>query len=80
MRKPISRREFFAFLAAGGIVTATGFWLPGQKLISIPKQSEVYPLSGSQILAWQQEYLNQLRSTMVFNMTMRPETLRSQHP
>jgi hypothetical protein len=32
----MNRRKFLAFLAAGGVVTATGLWLPGQKLISIP--------------------------------------------
>jgi len=34
----VNRRKFLAFLAAGGVVTATGLWLPGQKLISIPKK------------------------------------------
>ena len=34
----MNRRKFLAFLAAGGVVTATGLWLPGQKLISIPKK------------------------------------------
>lgn len=33
----MDRREFLAFLAAGGLVTAEGLWLPG-KLISIPKR------------------------------------------
>ncbi len=33
----MNRRKFLAFLAAGGVVTASGMWLPGQKLISIPK-------------------------------------------
>ncbi len=32
----MNRRKFLSFLAAGGIVTAGGLWLPGQKLISIP--------------------------------------------
>jgi hypothetical protein len=35
----MNRRKFLAFLAAGGVVTATGLWLPGQKLISVPKKS-----------------------------------------
>ena len=34
----MNRRKFLAFLAAGGVVTATGLWMPGQKLISIPKR------------------------------------------
>lgn len=34
----MNRRKFLAFLAAGGVVTATGLWMPGQKLISIPKK------------------------------------------
>ncbi len=33
----MNRRELLACLAAGGVVTATGLWWPGQKLISIPK-------------------------------------------
>jgi hypothetical protein len=33
----MNRREMLAFLAAGGVVTASGLWWPGQKLISIPK-------------------------------------------
>ena len=35
----MNRRKFLAFLAAGGVVTATGLWMPGQKLISIPKRA-----------------------------------------
>jgi len=31
----LSRRQFFAVLAAGGVVTASGLWMPGEKLISI---------------------------------------------
>jgi len=34
-----SRREFLRCMAAGGIVTATGLWFPGEKLISIPKRT-----------------------------------------
>ena len=34
----MNRRNFLACLAAGGVVTATGMWMPGQKLISIPKR------------------------------------------
>ena len=34
----MNRRKFLAFLAAGGVVTAEGLWMPGQKLISIPKR------------------------------------------
>jgi hypothetical protein len=33
----VSRREFFKCLAAGGAVVAGELWIPGQKLISIPK-------------------------------------------
>ena len=32
----MNRRKFLQFLAAGGVVTAAGLWMPGQKLISIP--------------------------------------------
>lgn len=34
----MDRRQFLAALAAGGVVTAAGLWMPGQKLISIPKK------------------------------------------
>ena len=39
----LSRREFLAALAAGGVVTAAGLWMPGTKLISIPKRIMVPP-------------------------------------
>lgn len=34
----MNRREFFAAVAAGAVMTASGLWMPGQKLISIPRQ------------------------------------------
>ena len=37
----MNRRKFMAMIAAGGVVTATGMWMPGSKLISIPKKSGV---------------------------------------
>lgn len=33
-----SRREFLAAMAAGGMVVAGDLWVPGEKLISIPRQ------------------------------------------
>ena len=33
----MNRRQFIAAIAAGGVVTAEGLWMPGRKLISIPK-------------------------------------------
>ena len=33
----MDRRTFLAAMAAGAIVTAEGLWIPGQKLISIPR-------------------------------------------
>jgi hypothetical protein len=33
----MNRRKFLAAMAAGAVVTAEGLWIPGQKLISIPK-------------------------------------------
>lgn len=94
MKKLKTRREFMVFLMAGGIVTAAGFWLPGQKLISIVRQPTLAELQADPLLyarqAWQQsfvdqllptqDYLNQLRSTMLFNTIMRPDTLRLQYP
>jgi len=32
----MNRRELLKALAAGGVMTAAGLWMPGQKLISIP--------------------------------------------
>lgn len=34
--KTYTRREVFQCLMAGGVITATGMWMPGEKLISIP--------------------------------------------
>jgi hypothetical protein len=34
----MNRRKFLAFLAAGGVVTATGLWLPGQKVYTFGKR------------------------------------------
>ena len=33
----MNRRELLKALAAGGVITAAGLWMPGSKLISIPK-------------------------------------------
>ena len=46
----MNRRKFLAFLAAGGVVTAAGLWMPGQKLISIPKRAstlEEFTITGN---------------------------------
>ena len=32
----MTRRQLFAAMAAGAVVTAEGLWFPGTKLISIP--------------------------------------------
>ena len=45
----MNRREFFAAIAAGAVVTAEGLWLPGSKLISIPS-GEIFIPEGT--LAW----------------------------
>lgn len=34
----MNRRELICALGAGAIITAEGLWIPGQKLISIPKK------------------------------------------
>lgn len=34
--RKLSRREVFKALVAGGVLTATGLWMPGEKVISIP--------------------------------------------
>jgi len=45
----MSRRAFFAAMAAGAVVTAEGLWIPGQKLISIPSKRYFIPAGA---LAW----------------------------
>lgn len=32
----MNRRELLKAIAAGGVMTATGLWMPGEKVISIP--------------------------------------------
>ncbi len=38
----MNRRKFMAAIAAGAIITASGLWIPGQKLISIPKKQTFF--------------------------------------
>lgn len=76
----MSRRTFFAMLGAGWIVTAEGLWMPGTKLISIPKPSLSTPLRAYQELYAEafyddyrrrclfQDIINQRRSQMLGNM------------
>ena len=42
----MNRRKFLAAMAAGAIVTAEGLWIPGQKLISIPKVGDGISLTS----------------------------------
>ncbi len=42
----LSRRQFFAAIAAGWVVTAEGLWMPGTKLISIPKVPAVVTIDA----------------------------------
>jgi hypothetical protein len=37
----VNRRELLGAIAAGGVMTAAGLWMPGQKLISIARRPEV---------------------------------------
>ena len=41
----MNRRKFLAAMAAGAILTAEGLWIPGAKLISIPKPALHYTFS-----------------------------------
>jgi hypothetical protein len=55
----MNRRELLCALAAGGVMTAAGLWMPGQKLISIPKTS--WEADFRRALApWQKDLLRQL--------------------
>jgi hypothetical protein len=38
----MNRRKFLAAMAAGAVVTAEGLWIPGQKLISIPRPPKFF--------------------------------------
>lgn len=40
------RRHFLAALASGAVMTAEGLWVPGKKLISIPKVGRLDSHSG----------------------------------
>jgi hypothetical protein len=37
----MNRRELLKAIAAGGVITAAGLWMPGSKLISIPNISRI---------------------------------------
>lgn len=52
MRAFLNRREFMAAMLAGGVMTATGLWMPGEKLISIPSKKIFVPAGR---LAWVQD-------------------------
>lgn len=87
----LSRRQFFAMLAAGWVVTAEGLWMPGTKLISIPKPSSLAAMRASPLLFAEafyddyrrrslfQDIINQRRSQMLGNlarsMVVAPATL-----
>ena len=43
IRFGMTRRQFIAALAAGWVVTASGLWMPGRKLISIPPRALILP-------------------------------------
>ena len=55
----LSRREFIAALMAGGVITAQGLWMPGTKLISIPKRIMVPPGLYGVSIATLSEPMNQ---------------------
>jgi hypothetical protein len=39
----LTRRQFLAAMMAGGVMTAAGLWMPGEKLISIPSRKIYLP-------------------------------------
>ena len=45
----MNRRQFVAAMLAGGVLTASGLWLPGEKMISIPSHTYFLPKGA---LAW----------------------------
>jgi hypothetical protein len=62
----MDRRKFLAAMAAGAIVTAEGLWMPGQKLISIPKKFgtplNVWLTQGDVDVKWAVIYADKLES------------------
>ena len=39
----LTRRQFLAAMMAGGVMTAAGLWMPGEKVISIPSRKIFVP-------------------------------------
>ena len=39
----MNRRQFMAAMLAGGVLTASGLWMPGEKTISIPSHKYFVP-------------------------------------
>ena len=61
----MNRRNLLKALAAGGVLTASGLWMPGQKVISIPS-GKVFR-GGNRILTRaeiQREAMLQLRAAI----------------
>lgn len=49
----MNRRQFMAAIAAGAVVTAEGLWMPGQKLISIPRRLPGFHLSEDHVISFE---------------------------
>ncbi len=61
----MDRRAFLAAIAAGAVVTAEGLWLPGQKLISIPKVRELAYVVTHTVLDYPTNYFGPSITEMV---------------
>lgn len=46
----MTRRQFLAAMLAGGVVVAGELWVPGRKLISIPKVIKAPPIPEIELL------------------------------
>lgn len=55
MAEPISRRSFLRGLALGGAVIAGELWIPGAKVISIPKTLDVLKYKTSERYLYTEE-------------------------
>lgn len=71
--KKLNRRQFLAALAAGGVVTAAGIWMPGEKTISIPKRRGGTPIMSPEEMGFESTwFLVDFTSRTVYKETGDP--------
>ena len=65
----MNRRGFLAGLMAGGVIVAGELWIPGQKLISIPKPSRWGTFSGGEFFGSRGVIIEPEPNVVTFNVT-----------